>query len=450
MGNNTEESKKKNVRIFMTYIFTLVYVLITTASVSDVQLILNDLVTLPIINVKVGTTLFFLIAPLFLIAIYIFFQLHYLHLKSHNSEVAQYPNWPLFEFTKLLIAGNENHLLKKIQSALSNIVIWDLLPLTLIVMLFRNLVTHEILRILYLTLLSLIGIGFTFFIWKLNSAQDITKIKQRFLITLSTNTFLYVVYIFCIQRLLKSDFSVKIYKDSILLIIFIMFLVFSPWLSYILQKFFIKITRVGSVSFNFLLTLLLVPFLSIHYLILTPYGNGRNLDLSYQIITYSNSQQHYGVYTVDLRNKNLIAANMISSVLHKADMRHVDLRKAALFSAKLDSSNLSDADLSNSILLNTNLRYADLSNAKFNNADLRGVIFRSANLSNADFTNANLQGANLEDAILDSTNFKNANLRDVKLQSESFKNVKPLIGTKLDTNIRDDIQKWWPFLVNQK
>jgi hypothetical protein len=87
--------------------------------------------------------------------------------------------------------------------------------------------------------------------------------------------------------------------------------------------------------------------------------------------------------------------------LSRADLSGADLRDANLISADLSGAfffcaDLSDADLSGADLRDANLISADLSGAFFFRADLSGANLSGANLSDANLSDANLRGANFE------------------------------------------------------
>ena len=80
----------------------------------------------------------------------------------------------------------------------------------------------------------------------------------------------------------------------------------------------------------------------------------------------------------------------------RADLCDVDLRNADLLGA-----NLSDADLRNADLCRANLRNANLRGANLSDADLLGANLSDADLRNADLRNADLCRADLFGASID-------------------------------------------------
>ncbi|MFI5237415.1 MAG: hypothetical protein ACHQLA_05735, partial [Ignavibacteriales bacterium] len=245
-----EESKKKNQRIFITYFLFLIYVLITTASITDIQLVLNDYVTLPIINIRVSTTSFFLISPLFLISLFVFYQLHYLHISSNISEVLQYPDWPLFEFANHKIIEQERDYLNKIQNVLSKIIIWGLLPITLIVITFRSLESHDGWLIGYLSVCSFIGITLSFIFWSQKYSFSKENLALRIVLSFILTTFLFFFYSLCLNEIFMIEILPLIDKDLKLISVFALFLILTPLVNYILQRIIIKSKTQYLISLN--------------------------------------------------------------------------------------------------------------------------------------------------------------------------------------------------------
>ncbi len=90
----------------------------------------------------------------------------------------------------------------------------------------------------------------------------------------------------------------------------------------------------------------------------------------------------------DLKEIELVNANLAGADLSRADLRYSNLRRA----------NLAGADLSNARLTYANLPGADMRGCNLRNADLSG-----ANLLLADLTGADLTGANMSNAHIENT-----------------------------------------------
>ena len=104
----------------------------------------------------------------------------------------------------------------------------------------------------------------------------------------------------------------------------------------------------------------------------------------------------------DLRNANLLNANLRGTDFHGANLHNANLSGACLLNADLRGADLSSANLSGACLLNADLHNADLSSANLLNADLRVADLHDANLRGACLLNANLRGADLHNADLRS------------------------------------------------
>jgi uncharacterized protein YjbI with pentapeptide repeats len=133
----------------------------------------------------------------------------------------------------------------------------------------------------------------------------------------------------------------------------------------------------------------------------------------------------------DLRDANLLKAN-----LSGADLREVDLRGAYLYKAKLGGANLFRANLSGAIvgdanLEGANLEGANLSDAFLSRADLSDANLKNVDLSRAELYRANLSGANLSDAHLLKANLSEANLSNTNLTDANLYQAKEVTNEQL-------------------
>ena len=99
-------------------------------------------------------------------------------------------------------------------------------------------------------------------------------------------------------------------------------------------------------------------------------------------------------------------ANLSSANFARADLSGADLRFAYV----------SGANFENAVLKNTDLRYADLTGANLSGADLRGASLGGGiELMGANFLGANLNGADLKGARLQGSDFYGADLKGARL-----------------------------------
>ena len=445
--NNTPEtdaSLKKSSHIFFIYLFTLIYVLITALSITQVQLLLNDKVNLPIIGVGVNITFFTIVSPFILVTLFIIYNLHYLHLKksaSHYIKLFYY--WPIFEFGKFDLEKGKNNWLNFLQSITASFIIWGLLPLTLFVICFIYLPSHELVTTIWLIVCSSLGNFLVYYFWIENNNYRKKLVNYSILICF----ILLVIFYFTVTPQYNSFVENFVYhgsgKDAKLLAIAIIITLLISIITVFVIRFFNKHWQFITTGkffehmfYNIWIIILLSPLICIHYLINTESGKNRNINLSYQIISQNPNQTHKGIYSVDLRSKNLINAKLISSVLIKADMRGANLRMAALYSARLDSANLQGATLEGANLLGAKLRYADL-----RGAHLGGTILKEADFSYADlryaklFSDSKLESKStlLDSTILYKANLDSADLRGTNLTLTLILDSVKLHGATLDS-----------------
>jgi hypothetical protein len=129
--------------------------------------------------------------------------------------------------------------------------------------------------------------------------------------------------------------------------------------------------------------------------------------------------------SISLRDRDLRAIRMSAVNLRRADLTRANMSYAELSSTHLDDANLSDArlasaDMFDARLVNANLYRASLANADLSlaslaNADLSYARLVNANLSRASLAHANLSYANLANANLDHANLANADLDHANL-----------------------------------
>lgn len=141
----------------------------------------------------------------------------------------------------------------------------------------------------------------------------------------------------------------------------------------------------------------------------------RGRDLRYSFLTASD------MHRVDLAYAKLQGANLLDTNLQGADLNKANLQRAVLDDAKLEGANLRWADLRGAFLSGAKARAADLVFASLQDtelgvADLQGADLSNAGLQGANLDEANLQGANLEYARLQGAYLAKADLRGADLR----------------------------------
>jgi hypothetical protein len=115
----------------------------------------------------------------------------------------------------------------------------------------------------------------------------------------------------------------------------------------------------------------------------------------------------------DLREANLIRANLKDVDLSGVNLREADLNAADLERAILKGADLSGANVRWAHCEEADLTGANLTEVNFNFAELRRVKFRRADLTRAYFNGTNLDEAAFSEATMDGTVFCDTNLTRV-------------------------------------
>ncbi|NEP90455.1 MAG: low-complexity protein [Okeania sp. SIO2C2] len=126
----------------------------------------------------------------------------------------------------------------------------------------------------------------------------------------------------------------------------------------------------------------------------------------------------------DLSGANLINTYLIDANLIRTDLSGANLSGAKLIYANLIDAYLTGADLSSTNFIYANLCRADLIYANLSRADLRSANLIYANLSRADLSGAYLSGAYLSRAYLIRSNLSSADLSDADLSDAYLSNIK--------------------------
>jgi uncharacterized protein YjbI with pentapeptide repeats len=136
------------------------------------------------------------------------------------------------------------------------------------------------------------------------------------------------------------------------------------------------------------------------------------------------------------RDTNLRGADLSFAQLQGADLSEARLHGANLRDAELQGANLSNAELQGAYLVAAQLQGANLSNAQLRGAVLTHDILpiparlQGANLSNAELQGANLREAGLQDANLGAAWLQGADLSNAQLQGANL-NTAQLLGANL-------------------
>ncbi len=125
--------------------------------------------------------------------------------------------------------------------------------------------------------------------------------------------------------------------------------------------------------------------------------------------------------TLVLRGRDLSWARLDRADLRKADLSGADLRGAVLQHARLEQANLSNANLEESILFDAQLQGATLDRTSLYRAKLSGARLTGASLVGADLRSALLEQTVLDAATLDRAAMGAADLSQARMRAASLR-----------------------------
>ncbi len=477
--NNITEASKNARKIYFLYVGFLIYCALTVVSISDRQIILNETVSLPIINMDVSLDGFFILCPVIAIFIFIYLQL-YLNIRKDliNSIRTYYPQIGrehLYPWILVSLDFQKKGLIGRFQSVVVKFSVWCPVPIVLLIICTWFVKKHDPILAYIIGVTPILGAIIVLWFW---FRYENIKFK-----------------IWQILKLIPNNLG----KSVLMFIVVIYEIVF---LFFIIPSANAGFPQIGQIKSN-------------KNKILYPLKSFFCIDLSYQKLTTEGETDYKGIYSVDLYKVHLEGATLISTILKGADLRGAHLRRARMDGAIIQEADLEDADLRRAILKETNLQganlwhsnlqeafledaklqkaklmRADLRNAKLPYANLQESVLGMAKLQGAELFFANLRGAdlwladlrganlfraNLQGAILKKANLQNAKLREVDFQRADFVEaelqeadlrranlqnvlnltveqvceVKTLFAAKLDPNLRKQIEEKCPYLLEK-
>ena len=435
---NIAETTKNARKIYFMYVGFLIYCLLTVADTSDREIILNGMVHLPLVNLDISLNWFFILAPLLAIFMFVYLQFYLNRMKSRINYLKanytpqkerSYP-WMLY-YTE----DHEEDTIGIVRAILVKLSLWWLLPVVLGFFAFWFVKKHDPFFSYIVGIIPILGAVIVLLFWSNYESSPVKNISIR-------------------KNIGKIVLIILVIIFEVSLLCFII-----PRANYL--EFFC-------------------------------------VDLSYQKLVTEPETEYKEICWVDLKGAHLEGSIFVSTVLKRAD-----LRDAHLQGAKMSRVNLQEADLQGANLIGTDLKGANLQSAKLfgarfesaklEMANLKNVDFRPplapwreklvslfislerGNLKGADLWGANLQeailrGVNLQDTQLQEANFFKADLRETDLMGaklhkanlqeadirkartltvEQIREVKTLYNTKLDPELRKQIEEKYPDLLKK-
>lgn len=398
-----EEASKNARKLFHLMLSGCLYAWLTIATTTDARLLTNSASSpLPIIGAAIPIVGFYWAAPLFLLAVYIYFHLSLQRLwEGLASLPAVFPDgralderaypWLLNGLVRAhFVQLRDNRPpLSRLQAGTSFLLAWWSVPATLVLFWARYLRRHDWVVTALHTMLVAVSIGAAILLYRLAAAtlrgeEGKSFLWKKALKDLGTYKrsalFLGIGALFCILSFgaidgVPPDFDTK--RD----------------LGEILRLELERKRDIGRISFQFPAGLSdlrrLVPraFALVGY---GPFADLQEAEVSTKPTNWTGQKQEEValVKGADLKGKNLRYATALGAFLAKADLRGADLHRA----------DLRGADLSGAELGGAKLQWAQLQGSYLLRTELGGAILQGARLQGANFWRADLRGADLTDA----------------------------------------------------
>lgn len=425
--NNVTEASKTTQSLFASILLVCSYTWLTIASTTDPQLLNNaapPASRLPILGTDIPLVRFYLVAPLLLLALYVYFHLCLQRLWEELAELpAVFPDgrpldkkaypWLMNVVVRAhlprLRANRSN--LSRWQARMSIVLAWGLVPLTMLILWARYLRGHESLgtaaHVVLIAASIAAGAGFLHlaastlkgsekrpFLWRKAWGDARARSMGAGIAALA---FFGVMSYGAIEgenrdasdRALTSSERPSWLNPRRFV---------PPFLTYLGVSTFAQLddanvsTKPGS---------------------WTGGGTTEELDGVKGADVSNRNLRHASAYNAFLVNGYLMDVDARGTDFREADLRRSDFRRADLRGANFRSANLEGADLRYTDLTRSKLTEAKLMNAKLKEAKMTDAQLRDAKLTRADLTSADLRGtdltgADLKDAILSGADLRNA------------------------------------------
>ena len=422
-GLKIVEEESKNARtLFFGILLACVYGWLTIASTTDVLLLTNSSSSqLPVISASIPIVSFYIVGPLMLFVLYMYLHLHLQRLWDRLVDLpAVFPDgrslgkraypWLLtglvYSYNPYL--KNRRPPLSRLQTAISLLVTWWLMPLTILLFWTRYLRRHEWIGTSLHIVVLVASISAGILLYKLavstlrGHRKNLLSWKQVFT---SARTYAQAAWIaglgaiFCFLSFgaiegIHPDFESAGGEPS---------LINADASPADIRKWAPKMFR--AIGYN-------------------PFADLREVDASTRLQNWKGQEED----EVDMVKRARLRA---------ANLRFADATRAFLVGADLAGANLQGIYLYHANLRRADLLWADLKDSFVYEADLQGANLQHADLRGADFTGSNLSNANLKGARLDGINLEGANLNKADLSGTSLADVKGLTVAQLAAAITD-------------
>jgi uncharacterized protein YjbI with pentapeptide repeats len=377
------EISKQAKTLFLAVIGACVFCWLTIGMTRDAQLVLNNATSpLPVIQTKVPIASFYLIAPVVLLALYVYFHLYLQDLWSALSKLpAFFPDgrsviervypWLMTGLGWSHVAGLKSSRppFFRLRSFISFVTGWLLVPFTIFLFWGHYVRLHEPAGSVWHLVLLALALWFAVDFYR-SAVKTLRGMDSR---------------------------GWKV------------FALFPGWMRFPRGASLLGLAVVCACAAITTEAILGEPqWRGI------PYGTGLSVRLSHEELSEKGPDWQRLSGTADARLRTVKGANLKGKDLRGALANNSFLARADLFRTKLQGADLLGADLRRA-----NLAFANLQRANLAWANLQGADLAFTNLQRAFLFTANLKGAKLQEANLSGANLQRADLRDVKTITQS-------------------------------
>jgi hypothetical protein len=407
---------------WLAFLALLTYVVVTLASVSHKNLLLNSPVRLPIINADIPLVGFFQYAPALFLLVYLSLLVQHVILarkyRKFTDAITSYEmemgtEQPARErvdsyvFSQIA-AGPKPNLITKFMMQLIVYVTFSVLPIiTLLYFQIKFLPYHDV-SITYWHRIAVM-LGFAMLILLTPLMQNTGPTRRRWDIKVGPQA----------EAWEASGTQVLLVLFLLPLVVGFSWLIATvpnEWIDRRLGFVAPTSVRVGPEDEAKLLNPLVRRVIYDRLPNDDDKGWWRRWLLSYRVLVVEDTDLGAGEgVNVVLRERNFRFALLSRSDLHRADLAWADLRAAQMWKT-LAKGKLKDGQLQGAFLQEAQLQGAQLNSAQLQGADLSKAQLQGAELNYANLQGADLRGAQLQGADLSYANLQGADLRGAQLQ----------------------------------
>jgi len=385
------EASQAAQKAYIIYLSCITYSALTIATISDLQIITNDKVMLPILGIQLPIDGFFLITPIILLIFYIYFQIYQSHLIKLLNKLTELnlTDFKLKYYPWILniLIFNPQGFSGFLHRIIYKSTVWWSLPLCLFFFPLAYIKKHDIFVASLLGLFPAFGTSIVLYFW-ISQEKILNKNKPK-------------------QAAIFKDFEI----NTKLLFIF---------------------REYGKI----LLALFIIAFTAIFY--------------TEALQAIKEKRPGYALINkfIFAKLENIILGD--NNIRYNLD--HIDLYGATLNYVSLKNANIRDASFNYAKISNCNFDGTDFSGTNFNNAFLNENTFKKAKFNGAsldsthsalfidrgdsttyyqrmkyekhsnDFSEAEFRNSSIKNAFFSGANFSECNFNGVDIDNTTFEN----------------------------